>query len=82
VSDTRENPVPESLSHVADHWGLVLGFGVVTILFGLVPTPWPEPTLVVLAVLVGPAAGLSVVAGPRMRSLRTTSTQVATPQEA
>jgi uncharacterized membrane protein HdeD (DUF308 family) len=52
VSDTRTTPVPEGLARLGDHWGLVVGYGVVTILIGLVLAIWPGETLVVLAVLL------------------------------
>lgn len=44
--------MPESLSRLGDHWGLVFGYGVVTILLGLVLAVWPDETLVVLVVLL------------------------------
>jgi uncharacterized membrane protein HdeD (DUF308 family) len=44
--------VPESLSRLGDHWGLVVGYGAVTILLGLVLVIWPKETLVVLAVFL------------------------------
>jgi uncharacterized membrane protein HdeD (DUF308 family) len=52
VSDTRVPVVPVSLSRLGDHWGLVVGYGVVTILLGLVLAVWPNETLVVLVVLL------------------------------
>jgi uncharacterized membrane protein HdeD (DUF308 family) len=45
--------VPQSLSRLVDHWGLVLTYGLVTIGFGLVLVLWPDETLKVLAVLIG-----------------------------
>ena len=44
--------MPEGLARLGDHWGLVVGYGVVTILIGLVLAIWPGETLVVLAVLL------------------------------
>jgi len=46
------NPLPAGFSRVADHWGLVVGFGVVSIVLGIVLIAWPEATLVVLVVLL------------------------------
>jgi uncharacterized membrane protein HdeD (DUF308 family) len=43
--------VPENIARLGDHWGLVVGYGVVTIVLGLVLAVWPGETLVVLAVL-------------------------------
>jgi uncharacterized membrane protein HdeD (DUF308 family) len=44
--------VPESLARLGDHWGLVVGYGVVTIVIGLILAFWPGETLVVLAVIL------------------------------
>jgi uncharacterized membrane protein HdeD (DUF308 family) len=52
VSETPSGPVPESIARLGDHWGLVVGYGVVTIVIGLVLAIWPSETLVVLAVLL------------------------------
>ena len=45
--------VPQSMSRLVDHWGLVLTYGLVTIGLGLVLVLWPEQTLKVLAILIG-----------------------------
>ena len=45
--------VPPSMTRLADHWGLVLTYGLITIGFGLVLALWPDETLKVLAVLIG-----------------------------
>ena len=45
--------VPQSMSRLVDHWGLVLTYGLVTIGLGLVLVFWPEQTLKVLAILIG-----------------------------
>jgi uncharacterized membrane protein HdeD (DUF308 family) len=39
------------LLRVADHWGLVLAYGLVTMALGVVLAVWPGSTLVVLAIL-------------------------------
>lgn len=44
--------VPAGLSRLADHWGLVLTFGLLTTGLGLALAVWPEATLGVLAVLL------------------------------
>jgi uncharacterized membrane protein HdeD (DUF308 family) len=41
------------MTRLADHWGLVLTYGLITIGFGLVLALWPDETLKVLAVLIG-----------------------------
>jgi uncharacterized membrane protein HdeD (DUF308 family) len=51
VSDTQTAPVPESLARLGDHWGLVVGYGVFTIVLGVILAVWPSETIVVLAVL-------------------------------
>jgi len=45
--------IPQSMSRLVDHWGLVLTYGLVTIGLGLVLVFWPEQTLKVLAILIG-----------------------------
>jgi uncharacterized membrane protein HdeD (DUF308 family) len=45
--------VPPFVSLLADSWGLVLAYGVVTLGFGLVLALWPDETLKVVAVLIG-----------------------------
>lgn len=44
--------VPVGLNRLADHWGLVLAYGVVTLGLGVVLIVWPDATLSVFAVLV------------------------------
>lgn len=45
--------IPPGLSRMADHWGLVVAFGALTVLLGLAVVLWPGSTLVVLAVFLG-----------------------------
>ena len=45
--------IPDSMSRLVDHWGLVLTYGLLTFGLGLVLVFWPEQTLEVLAVLIG-----------------------------
>jgi uncharacterized membrane protein HdeD (DUF308 family) len=52
-SDTTPGMVvPPRMSRLADHWGLVLTFGLMTIALGLALAVWPEATLKVLALLL------------------------------
>lgn len=44
--------VVTSLNRLADHWGLVLAYGLVTLGLGISMLVWPEETVVVFAVLV------------------------------
>jgi uncharacterized membrane protein HdeD (DUF308 family) len=37
---------------MADHWGLVMGYGVCTLLLGVVLAAWPSETLTVVAILI------------------------------
>lgn len=53
---TARGPAPgisPALNALADHWGLVLGYGVVTLALGLILAVWPSETLKVCAVLLG-----------------------------
>jgi uncharacterized membrane protein HdeD (DUF308 family) len=43
---------PANLNRLADHWGLVLAYGVLTAAIGLTLAVWPDETLVVCAVLI------------------------------
>jgi uncharacterized membrane protein HdeD (DUF308 family) len=43
---------PLGLSRLGDHWGMVVSYGAVTIVLGLVLVVWPKQTLVVLAVFL------------------------------
>ncbi|MDF8262699.1 HdeD family acid-resistance protein [Luteipulveratus flavus] len=47
-----DSPLPPGVSRVADHWAIVLAYGVGTLLVGLILLVWPDETLVVLAVLL------------------------------
>ena len=44
--------VPLGLNRLADHWGLVLGYGLVTLGLGVVLIVWPDATLTVFAVIL------------------------------
>jgi uncharacterized membrane protein HdeD (DUF308 family) len=41
-----------AFDRLADHWGLVLAYGVVTLGLGIVLAVWPDETLLVCAVLI------------------------------
>ncbi|MGN6246350.1 MAG: HdeD family acid-resistance protein [Motilibacteraceae bacterium] len=45
------DPVLGTLEDVGRHWGWLLGYGVVSVVLGIMVLAWPEATLVVLAVL-------------------------------
>jgi len=49
---TGTAPTGLTVSVVADHWGLVLGLGILSVLLGIVLSVWPRATLGLLAVLV------------------------------
>jgi uncharacterized membrane protein HdeD (DUF308 family) len=51
MSTSAPPPVPGAV-RLADHWGLVLTYGLVSIGLGLVLAVWPGETLVVVAVLI------------------------------
>lgn len=44
--------VPVSMNRLAEHWGLVLAYGLVTLGLGVVMLVWPDETVAVFAVLV------------------------------
>jgi uncharacterized membrane protein HdeD (DUF308 family) len=48
----RLSLAPTALRDLADHWGLVLAYGVVTLGLGVVLAAWPGETLLVCAVLI------------------------------
>jgi len=48
----RPDPA-DMLGRVGRHWGWTLGFGIITVLAGVVALAWPGPTLVVIAILFG-----------------------------
>jgi uncharacterized membrane protein HdeD (DUF308 family) len=52
AAHTRSDPA-DLLDRVGRHWGWVLGFGIITVLVGLVVLVWPGRTLIVVAVLFG-----------------------------
>ena len=41
------------MAGMADHWGLLLTYGLLTVGFGIVLAAWPDETLKVVAVLIG-----------------------------
>jgi uncharacterized membrane protein HdeD (DUF308 family) len=51
--DEPIQPSAEMLTRVGRHWGWVLGYGIVTLLAGIVVLAWPGETLLVVAVLFG-----------------------------
>ena len=44
--------VPAGLNRLADHWGLVLAYGLVTLGLGIVMIVWPDATVTVFTVLI------------------------------
>ena len=51
-SQARSSAAPLGLVRLGEHWGLVLAYGVITVVLGLVLVIWPGRTLVVLAVFL------------------------------
>jgi uncharacterized membrane protein HdeD (DUF308 family) len=45
-------PVPPYLRALAEHWGLVLAYGLITLGLGIVLLVWPDASLTVFAVLL------------------------------
>lgn len=56
--DTSVHP-PSRLAGLGEHWGLVLGYGIVSLGLGVVLAVWPGETLVVCAVIIA----IQLVAG-------------------
>ena len=52
VTHTRTDPA-DVLDRVGRHWGWLLGFGIITVLVGILVLVWPGRTLIVVAVLFG-----------------------------
>ena len=50
--DRRDVYVITSVHRLADHWGLVLGYGLVTLGLGIAMMVWPDATIAVFAVLI------------------------------
>lgn len=50
--ETETYVVPVSLARLADHWGLVLAYGLVTLGLGIVLVVWPEASVTVFTVLI------------------------------
>jgi uncharacterized membrane protein HdeD (DUF308 family) len=50
---TQRTDAADVLAGVGRHWGWVLGFGIVTLLAGLLAIVWPGKTIVAIAVLFG-----------------------------
>jgi uncharacterized membrane protein HdeD (DUF308 family) len=52
VRPTEEYVVPAGFNRLADHWGLVLTYGLVTLGLGIVLLVWPDATVTVFAVIL------------------------------
>ena len=50
--ETETYVVPAGFNRLADHWGLVLAYGLVTLGLGIVLIVWPDATVTVFAVLL------------------------------
>ena len=53
MDGTLRTDVADVLTGVGRHWGWVLGFGILTLVAGLLTLAWPGRTVVVIAGLVG-----------------------------
>jgi uncharacterized membrane protein HdeD (DUF308 family) len=52
ASEPGEIHLPPFLRSLAEHWGLVLAYGVITLVLGVVLLVWPDASVTVFAVLV------------------------------
>jgi uncharacterized membrane protein HdeD (DUF308 family) len=50
--ETTTYVVPVGMNRLAEHWGLVLAYGLVTLGLGVVMLVWPDETVAVFAVLI------------------------------
>ena len=48
----RDVQVPPALRSLAEHWGLVLAYGVITLGLGIALLVWPDASITVFAVLI------------------------------
>jgi uncharacterized membrane protein HdeD (DUF308 family) len=48
----RDIQVPPALKSLAEHWGLVLAYGVITLGLGVTLLVWPDASITVFAVLI------------------------------
>ena len=48
----RDVQVPPALRSLAEHWGLVLAYGIITLGLGIALLVWPDASITVLAVLL------------------------------
>lgn len=48
-----DDPLRAGLNKLGDHWGMVLVFGLASIVLGIIVLVWPGKTLVVVAILFG-----------------------------
>ena len=49
---SRSVQVPPILRSLAEHWGLVLAYGIITLVLGIVLLVWPDASVTVFAVLL------------------------------
>ena len=52
VADSPRSEVTVVLKGLAEHWGLVLAYGLTTLALGIVLVVWPDASLAVFAVIV------------------------------
>ena len=52
VTDAQRSEMSAVLKGLAEHWGLVLAYGLTTLALGIVLVVWPDASLAVFAVIV------------------------------
>ena len=52
VTDAQKPEMSAALQGLAEHWGLVLAYGLTTLALGIVLVVWPDASLAVFAVIV------------------------------
>lgn len=70
ASSVDADPLPPVLRAMAEHWGLVLAYGLITLVLGVVLLVWPDASLAVLAVLLA----IQLVVAGLVRIVRALST--------
>ena len=53
MADPVQSDIADQLGGIARHWGLLLAFGIISVIVGVLVLIWPGRTLVVVAVLFG-----------------------------
>jgi uncharacterized membrane protein HdeD (DUF308 family) len=53
MAQTQSTDISDLMTEVARHWGWVLGFGILTLIVGVLVIIWPGETVLIAAILFG-----------------------------